>query len=703
MAETQPFLVEIGTEELPPKNLKRLADSFHRNILEQLTSNSIYSARHSEGEAYFSPRRLAIYLPNILVKQTDRSDERLGPAVSAAFDDTSQPTKAAEGFAKSCGVTVSQLERRQTDKGERLAYTLKLRGKAATKLLPQIVSTALAKLPIPKRMRWGTGQVEFVRPVHWVVMLLGDRVVKAEILGIKAGNKTFGHRFHHPSAITIKHPADYRKLLEKTGKVLVEDRQGSLAKKIGTLVNQAAKRVRGKSQLDQPLLEEVASLVEWPVPVTGSFDKKFLTLPDEVIVAVLETQQRYFPLRDANGKLLPNFIAISNIQSRKPADVRRGNERVIAPRLTDAKFFWETDQKTTLESRIPELDRVVFQKELGSYGEKSKRVAKLSSEIAKQIGGDSHLAVRTAQLAKCDLVTGMVSEFPELQGIMGGYYAQHDGEPREVVRAITEQYQPRFAGDALPTTKTGQILAIADKLDNISGIFAIGQKPTGNKDPFGLRRAGLGLMRIAIECSCEIDLHQLIKQAQEMLPKPLNKIDLEVEVYNFLTDRLRAYYQEIGVGNDVFNAVDLENPANPVEFHRHLLAVQNFLTLPAARNLAAANKRIQNILAQAGLSQHPHTKDFLPLDTLLLEDEAERTLHAALESAKRDNAPLYEQHLYSDALRRLAKLREPVDRFFDQVMVMTDDARLKNNRLALLQRVRESFLRIADLSQLRVE
>ncbi|HVB25036.1 MAG TPA: glycine--tRNA ligase subunit beta [Gammaproteobacteria bacterium] len=703
MAETKPFLLEIGTEELPPKNLKHLAESLHRNFREQLVSHSLNPAHPSAGEYFFSPRRLALYLPNILLKQDDRTEERLGPAVSAAFDDKGQPTKAAEGFARSCGVTVSQLIRKQTEKGERLAYTINIKGKMAAELLPQIVNDALAKLPIQKRMRWGTGQAEFVRPVHWVLMLLGEHTVKAEILGIKTGNKTYGHRFHHPSAITLKHPADYRKLLERIGKVQVEDRQGSLAKKIAVLVNQAAKRVHGKAQLDQSLLEEVAALVEWPVPVTGSFDKKFLALPDEVIVAVLETQQRYFPLRDIKDNLLPHFIAISNIQSRKPAEVRRGNERVIAPRLTDAKFFWETDQKTTLESRIPELNRVVFQKEMGSYGDKSQRVAKLASEIAKQIGGDSHLAERAAQLAKCDLVTGMVGEFPELQGIMGGYYAQHDGEPREVVRAIAEQYQPRFAGDALPITKTGQMLAIADKLDSISGIFAIGQKPTGNKDPFGLRRAGLGLMRIAIECSCEIDLHHLIKQAQEMLPKPLNQIDLEVEVYNFLRDRLRAYYQEIGVGNDVFNAVDLENPATPVEFDRHLLAVQDFLTLPAARNLAVANKRIQNILAQAGLSQYPHTEDFLPLDTLLLEDEAERTLHAALESAKQDNAPLYEQHRYSDALRRLAKLREPVDRFFDQVMVMTDDIRLKNNRLALLQRVRESFLRIADISELQVE
>ena len=463
MAKTKPFLVEIGTEELPPKSLKGLAENFHRNVILQLVDNLLWPAHPSDGKTFFSPRRLAVYLPRILLKQEDRVEERLGPAVNAAYDEQGQPTKAAEGFAKSCGVTVNQLERRQTEKGERLAYTLRLKGKTAAELLPQIVSEALAKLPIQKRMRWGTGQAEFVRPVHWVVMLLGERVIKAEILGVKTGNKTYGHRSHHPSTITLKHPADYRKLLEKTGKVLVDDRdyqdeleEGSLARKIRSLVNQAAKRVHGKAQLDQALLEEVAALVEWPVPVTGRFDKKFLALPDEVIVAVLETQQRYFPLRDNKGKLLPYFITISNIQSCKPAEVRRGNERVVVPRLTDAMFFWNADRKTRLDAHIPELDQIVFQKELGSYGEKSRRMAQLAERsIAPYVGADPDLTKRAALLCKCDLVSGMVGEFPELQGVMGGYYAHHDKEPDEVARAIAEQYLPRAAGDILPSTKEG--------------------------------------------------------------------------------------------------------------------------------------------------------------------------------------------------------------------------------------------------------
>src|SRR5574340_817201 len=500
MAETQTFLVEIGTEELPPKSLRALADAF----LERFNALAVLQALQDErnaarNEFFCSPRRLAIHAPALRLRQPDRQEERLGPALNTAFDGESRPTKAAEGFAKSCGVTVGQLERRQTEKGERLAYTLGIKGKTATELLPQIVTEALAKLPIPKRMRWGTSEAEFVRPVHWVVMLLGAHALKAEILGVKSGNKTYGHRYHHPGAIALKHPEGYRQALAVTGKVLVEDRAGTLTKKIATLAKQAAKRAHGKVQLGKTLLEEVAALVEWPVPITGAFDEKFLALPEEVIVAALETQQRYFPLRDAQGKLLPKFVAVSNIQSKRPAEVRRGNERVIVPRLTDAMFFWDNDRKSRLESHISELDRVVFQKELGSYGDKSKRVARLAARIAKEIGSDPKLAERAAQLCKCDLVTGMVGEFPELQGVMGGYYARYDGEPEEVVHATAEHYRPRFAGDALPAAKTGQAVAVADKLDTLAGIFVIGQKPGGDKDPFGLRRAGLGLMRILVE------------------------------------------------------------------------------------------------------------------------------------------------------------------------------------------------------------
>lgn len=700
MADTQAFLVEIGTEELPPKSLASLAREFHYGILSRLEDSKLTlpNSPPEYGERYFSPRRLAVYLPKIILKQKDRTEERLGPSVSVAFDSNGQHTKAAEGFAKSCGVTVSQLERRQTEKDERLAYTLKFKGKTAAELLPQIVSEALAKLPIPKRMRWGAGEVIFVRPVHWVVMILGARVLKAEILGVTASNKTCGHRYHHPAAITLKHPEDFRKALATTGKVLVEDRAGTLAKKIGTFVNQAAKRAHGRAQLDEPLLAEVAALVEWPVPVTGSFDEKFLALPDEVIVAVLETQQRYFPLRNAKGKLLPRFIAISNIQSKRPAKVQRGNERVIVPRLSDAMFFWDSDRKTRLDARLPELDRVVFQKELGSYGEKARRVAKLAAQIATDIGGDAQLAERAGQLCKCDLVTGMVGEFPELQGIMGGYYVRHDGEPEEVARAIAEHYRPRFAGDVLPETRTGQVLAIADKLDTLAGIFAIGQKPTGDKDPFGLRRAGLGLMRIIVECQLELIVVPLIKIALENQSTSIkDKTALVSEIYDFLLERLRAYYLETGIRVDVFEAVRARRPGQPLEFQRRIQALNEFLKLPEAASLTAANKRIANILRQAG------KVDSRTVDETKLKEPQEKSLHAQIAHLRNDIRPLLDSGDYTATLKKLAALRQPVNEFFDRVLVMDPDAEIRANRLALLAQLSGLFLHTADLALIQAE
>ena len=698
MSESQAFLVELGTEELPPKDLAGLAGAFHGCVLERLKYHRLCPENFSAGETYFSPRRLAICLPRVLVKQSDRTEERLGPMLSAAFDDEGRPTKAAEGFARSCGVTVSQLAHKQTDKGERLAYSLKLDGQSAAKLLPQIVAEALAKLPVPKRMRWGAGAAEFVRPVHWVVMLLGARALKAEILAVQSDRKTYGHRYHHPSAITLKRPQDYRKALATTGKVLVEDRAGTLVKKISGLVTQAAKRAGGRAQLDTALLQEVAALVEWPVPITGRFDAKFLALPDEVMVAVLQTQQRYFPLRDSKNKLLPQFVAISNIQSKRPAEVRRGNERVIGPRLTDAMFFWDSDRKTRLESRIAELDRVVFQKGLGSYGDKSRRVAKLAAQIANAIGGNPQFAERSAQLYKCDLVTGMVGEFPELQGVMGADYARHDGEPQEVAQAIGEHYRPRYAGDALPVTQTGQALAIADKLDTLAGTFATGPKPTGDKDPYGLRRAGLGLMRIIVERELDLDVEEFVRVALQLQPaQPRDPQALVREIYDFLMDRLRACFLEVGIRSDVYDAVRACNPGKPLEFQRRIQALNAFLTLPEAASLAAANKRIGNILRQAGHMQSLRVQDGL------LREPAELALHVKLAELGEDARGLAHQGDYGGALKKLAALREPVDRFFDRVLVMAPDPTLRNNRLALLQHTRDAFLRIADISLLQVE
>ncbi|MGE5625494.1 MAG: glycine--tRNA ligase subunit beta [Bacillota bacterium] len=695
--ETLPFLVEIGTEELPPKSLKKLAHAFLENFETLALSENLLPAG-THNEVYFSPRRLAVYAPALRLKQPDRSEERLGPAISAAFDAQSKPTKAAEGFANSCGVPVEKLERRKTDKGERLACTIFIPGDAATDILPDLVREALAKLPIGKRMRWGAGEAEFVRPVHWVLMLFGDKPLKGGVLGVPAGNKTYGHRFHHPAAIVIKDPAEYRKILEKTAKVLVEDREGSLARRIGALVTQTAKKAKGWPALEQPLLEEVAALVEWPVPVLGNFDRKFLALPEEVIAAVLQGQQRYFPLYGAGDKLLPHFVTISNIQSRDPKEVQRGNERVIVPRLTDAMFFWDLDKGARLDARVEDLELMVFQKELGSYGNKQKRVAALAEDVARRIGADPGQARRAAGLAKCDLLSNLVGEFPELQGSIGRHIATHNGEDNEVAWAIEEQYQPRFAGDRLPETRTGQALAIADKLDTLTGIFAIGQKPTGEKDPFGLRRAGLGLMRILLEKELDLDLVELIRTALAAQPvQGKGPEPLVTEVYEFLLERLRAYYLEAGIRADVFEAVRAKQPHRPLDFQRRVQAVNAFLDLPEAAALAAANKRIANILRQAG------TKAGGSADGGLLKEPSEQALHGRIEMLRAEVEPLVRRGEYAEALKKLAALRGPVDAFFDKVLVMDPDPAVKANRLALLGSLSALFLHTADLSLIQVD
>ena len=693
---TLPFLVEIGTEELPPKSLRRLALAFLDHFETQAVAKGLMPAG-THNEVYFSPRRLALSLPALYLKQADRSEEKLGPAVAAAYDAEGKPTKAAEGFAKSCNTTVDKLARKQTDKGERLAYTVEIKGASAAALLPDMVREALAKLPIGKRMRWGAGTAEFVRPVHWVLMLLGDKLLKAEILGVIAGNKTYGHRFHHPAAMLVKQPADYRRLLEKTGKVLVEDRDGTLAKKIGGLVSQAAKKAKGQVRLEQPLLEEVAALVEWPVPVLGDFDPKFLALPEEVISVVLQGQQRYFPLRAADGRLLPHFVTVSNVQSRDPRQVQRGNERVIVPRLTDGMFFWDLDKGARLDARIEDLELMVFQKELGSYGNKQKRVAVLAEDVARRIGSEPGFARRAAALAKCDLLSNLVGEFPELQGSIGMHIAALNGEEPEVARALSEHYLPRYAGDRLPETRTGQALAVADKLDTLCGIFAIGQKPSGDKDPFALKRAGLGLMRILLEKGLDLDLTALLRQALAAQPVQGKAAEpLVTELYEFLLERLRAYYLETGIRADVFEAVRAKQPRRPLDFQRRVQAVNAFLKLPEAAALAGANKRIANILRQAGGAGGIVDRD-------LLRDPAETLLHDKIAVLRREVEPLVETGDYTQALLKLAALRVPVDAFFDKVMVMDPDPAVKANRLALLASLAALFQHTADLALIQVD
>lgn len=687
------FLVEIGTEELPPKALRSLAEAFYTGIQAGLAAAGITDA---SGDYYFSPRRLAVRIGALPDKQTDLVQERLGPALQAAFDKDGKPSKAAEGFAASLGTSVDKLQRKATDKGERLACTLKIPGKALTELLPDIVAEALKKLPIPKRMRWGSGDAEFVRPVHWIVMLFGKDIVACELFGIEAGRETFGHRFHAPAAISLRSPADYPALLAQRGHVLVNDQNGGLSGRIRQMTLAEATRVGGEPEnLDSALADEIAALNEWPVPVVGDIPERFMTLPEEVLITTIETHQRYFPIRGKGGKLLAKFITFANIASKQPETVRQGNERVITPRLQDAAFFWALDRKTSLAARIPELDKMVFQKLLGSYGDKSRRVATLAVAIAGQIDAHQEHAKRAATLAKCDLLSNLVGEFPELQGTMGKYFALHDDEPEEVAQAIGEQYLPRFAGDRLPQNKVGQALAIADKLDTICGIFTAAQAPSGDKDPFALRRQALGVLRIIIESRLELDLSKLIALAINQFRQQVEQGEL-LAVLNFFMERLRTYYLEQGIRKDVFEAVMAREVMNPSEFNRRIAGVHAFMQLPEAANLAAANKRIGNILRQAETAQRE-------LDPALFENSAEISLFAAINSLNDGIAPFLKSGDYAAVLTRLAALRVPVDAFFEKVMVLAEDPVQRGNRLALLGRLQDMFLQIADLSRIQVE
>ncbi|MDX1443062.1 MAG: glycine--tRNA ligase subunit beta [Gammaproteobacteria bacterium] len=698
--ERKDFLLEIGCEELPPLALTRLANTLADGIGDGLRDQGfIGSDVHAEW--YASPRRLGVKIPAVLEKQDDRVEEKLGPPVQAAYKD-GKPTKAAEGFAASVGANVEELGSRDTDKGERLAFTVNVEGARVADRLFDIVNDAIRKLPVPKRMRWGAGDTEFSRPVHWIVMLLGDEVVEGDVLGVRTGRTTFGHRFHAPGAIEISSPSDYPGKLEKAH-VKVNTASGGLTEYIREATRAAAESLGGVALgVEGELPEEVAALNEWPVPVVGNIPERFLELPEEVLVTTLEVHQRYFPLRDKGGKLMPNFITFANIESKDPDKVRAGNERVVVPRLEDAEFFWNTDRKRPLADRIDELDGVTFQKQLGSIGDKIRRVESIASEVAALIDGDIEKVKRASKLAKADLVTDMVFEFTELQGVIGRYYAEADGEDAEVAMAIFEQYLPRFAGDDLPATKTGQAVAIADKLDTITGIFAIDQKPTGSKDPFALRRQALGLLRTIIEQGLDIDLVELVDKAfaamdRKELEKRIGERNVPHEIVDFLFDRLKAYYQDRGIRSDIFEAVRSVKPTRPLDFDRRVKAVQEFLQTEEATALAAANKRISNILKKAD------GEIAMEADANRFQDDAEKALGDAVAKKAKDIAPLAAKGDYAAMLAELAELRPLVDRFFDDVMVMADDAALKNNRLALLNQLRGLFNHTADFAQIQVE
>lgn len=688
------FLVEIGTEELPPKALRTLKDAFAQNL-----TAGFDEARLSHGvvHAYASPRRLAVLVEKLAHEQDDRKLSQKGPPVKVAFDADGSAKPPAIAFAKKCGVDVADLDRTTTDKGEWLSYEILEKGKTTAELIPALVEKALADLPIPRRMRWGAGNAEFVRPVHWVVLLHGKDTIAASILGLPAGRKSRGHRFHSDGEISIPEPGKYLQTLEKKGHVIADfDRRRELIEKG---VAAKAKKAGGEIVDGESLYDEVTSLVEWPVAVLGSFDALYLQLPREAVISTLTGHQRYFPVANKDGELLPKFITVANIESTDPDQVREGNERVIRPRLADAAFFWDNDRKRSLSDRQDALRDVVYQRGLGSLYDKSARIATLAASIAASIGADSTNVERAAMLCKCDLLTGMVGEFPELQGAMGRYYAKSDGEPDAVTDAIGEHYQPRFSGDALPVSVDGQILAVADKLDTIVGVFTIGKKPSGNRDPFGLRRAALGVIRILVERQIDIDLLSLIVESASSQPKGKTEPDeIAAEVHSYITERLRRYFlgRDASVATETFDAVLARAPVSLVDFERRLAAVQSFISLDAAASLASANKRIANILRQAG------DEVAADVNEKLLQDPAEEALFSALGSVSETVRPMLEERQYTEALGALAALRAPVDHFFDDVMVMADDDALRNNRLALLGRLRKLFLNIADISRLSI-
>jgi glycyl-tRNA synthetase beta chain len=692
MSPSRDFLVEIGTEELPPKSLSALAAAFADAVEKGLTDAGL---AHGAVERFATPRRLAVRVRRLAERQPDRAVERRGPPVKAAFDAQGAPTQAALAFAKGCGIEVGALERLETPKGAWLVHRGTEAGAPTASLLPGIVQAALDALPIARRMRWGAGEAQFVRPVHWVLMLFGKDVVPCQILGVASSNLSFGHRFMAPKPLRISSPAAYVSTLHKRGKVLADIHERRETIRQG--VTAEAARLGAVAVISDALLDEVTALVEWPVPLAGRFDERFLELPAEVPVATMQDHQRYFPVRDASGALMPWFIAVANIESADPGQVIAGNERVVRPRLSDAAFFWATDRQQRLDARREALKRVTFQTQLGSLHDKTERVRTLAKSVATAIGGDPRLADRAAELAKCDLISTMVGEFPELQGLMGRYYAQHDGEHAEVCEAIREQYLPRYAGDALPATRTGMAVAIADKLDTIAGIYATGQKPSGTRDPFGLRRAALGLLRTSIEQRLDLDLQILIERALAALPFAA-PADCAREVYDYVIERLRAYYVEGGAGFEVtpemFDAVLATRPASPLDFDARLRALVEFLQLPEAQALAAANKRIANILRKV---TEPVGER---VDAGRLMDPAEQILGEQVEAIARQVEPKFAARDYTGALKSLAVLRNAVDAFFDSVMVMADDPALRANRIALLKRMQGLFMRVADLSRL---
>ena len=686
---TQNFLVEIGTEELPPKALKTLATSFADNVEAELNQAGL---SFDKIEWFAAPRRLAVKVLNLATQQPSKEIEKRGPAVSAAFDAEGKPTKAAEGWARGCGITVEQAERIATDKGEWLVHRAKIEGQPTKNLLNDIVANALAKLPIPKPMRWADKTVQFIRPVHTVTMLLGDELIEGEILGVASARTIRGHRFLGEKEFEIQHADQYPQLLREKGSVVADFNE----RKAEILAKSQAKATAlgGEADIEESLLEEVTSLVEYPNVLAAKFEERFLAVPAEALVYTMKGDQKYFPIYDKDGKLLSHFIFVSNINPEAPTAIIEGNEKVVRPRLTDAEFFFKTDLKQKLVDRLPRLETVLFQQQLGTLKDKTDRIEQLAGEIAKQIGADEAKAKRAGLLSKCDLMTNMVFEFTDTQGVMGMHYARHDGEDEEVAVALNEQYMPRFAGDELPKSLVASAVALADKFDTLTGIFGIGQAPKGSADPFALRRAALGALRIIVEKNLPLDLEDLVKKSAALFGDKLTNQNVVADVVDFMLGRFRAWYQDEGIAVDVIQAVLARRPTRPSDFDARVRAVSHFRTLDSAEALAAANKRVSNILAKADAA-------IGEINLTACVEPAEKALAEAVLALRTEVQPLIAQGDYTAVLDKLANLRAPVDSFFDNVMVNAEDPVLRQNRLAILNTLQDLFLQVADISVLQ--
>ena len=686
---TNTLLIELGTEELPPKALKTLATAFYNSITEQLTAANL---AYAEAKWFATPRRLAVMVKQLEQQQADKVVEKRGPAANVAFDAEGNATKAAQGWARSNGITVEQAERLVTDKGEWLLHKATQKGQSINDLITAIVQNAVAKLPIPKPMRWGSSRIQFIRPVHTLTMMYGDEVIAGEVLGIQSANELQGHRFHFDGNITLDHADNYEATLESA--YVIADYEARRNKIIAD-VNAAAAELNATALLDDELVDEVTSINEWPSVLVGSFDDDFLNVPAEPLIYSMKDHQKYFPVMAKNDELLAKFIFVTNIESKQPAEVIRGNEKVIRPRLADAEFFFKTDKKQSLESRLASLENVLFQKQLGTLKDKSERIATLSKHIASSLNENADNAYRAGLLSKTDLMSDMVLEFPQVQGTMGKYYAQNDGETADVAQALEDQYRPRFAGDSLPEGNIGASVAIADKVDSLVGIFGINQPPKGDKDPFALRRAAIGLIRIIIEKQLALDIADLLAVSIESYGDKLSNDNTAADVIDFIMGRFRSFYQEQGISVDVIQAVLANKPTAPLDFDQRVQAVSYFRTLDEAQALAAANKRVGNILAKF------EGELFSEFNFDLATESFEIDLANAYNALNAELAPLFANKEYQQALTKLASLREPIDAFFDNVMVMADDEQVKTNRLTLLSKLRASFFNVADISLLQ--